>query len=60
MLVLEEEFGRSVKSHGRAVESGINGIKETIGKGEEGHELNVGVVVRVIRNDCVCECELGR
>lgn len=55
MLVLKEELSRCIEGENAAVESRVDRIEELCREGEEGHELNVGVVFGVIGDHCWSE-----
>lgn len=50
VLVLNQEASRSVKVNRAVVEGGEDAVEEDGVEGEEGKELNVGIVLRVIGN----------
>lgn len=48
VLVLKEELSGGIEGENTAVESRVDGIEEFRREGEEGHELDIGIVLGVI------------
>lgn len=52
VLVLEEELGGLVERHDARVEGRVEAVEEAVVEGEEGEELDVGVVLGVVGDHC--------
>lgn len=55
MLVLEEKLGGLVERHDARMEGRVEAVEEAVVEGEEGEELDVGIVLGVIGDHCVQE-----
>lgn len=48
VLVLDEELRRLVERHDAGVEGRVERVEESSREGEEGEELNIGIVLGVV------------
>jgi hypothetical protein len=60
VLMLEEEASGSVVVHDAVVEGRVEAVEHDRVKGEEGHELDVGVVLGVVGDHCEGRVEVSR